>query len=52
MGLTPIKPSYDGATLHQDRDGEARHVPDPDPLTPEKREALINLLQIRLGYTH
>jgi hypothetical protein len=44
LGYTPVKPSYDGATL---RDGMHTVIPDPDGLSPEEREAFIALLKIR-----
>lgn len=51
LGLTPIKPSHDGATLHQDRDGEIIRVIDPEGLSEEEREGLCVLIQARLGIT-
>jgi hypothetical protein len=47
-GLTPLKTSYEGATIHVDRDGLTVSIPDPDTMTPEQREAFIQLL----SFTH
>jgi hypothetical protein len=47
--LTPIKASYSGATLHQDREGEIYSIPDPETMEPEEREAFLKLLKARLG---
>lgn len=49
LGLTPIKPSYNGATLHQDSEGEIHRVIDPDELSEEERRAFYELLKDRLG---
>lgn len=50
LGLTPAKPSYNGATVHQDRDGGFVSIPDPDELLPEERADFIELLIDRNGY--
>lgn len=44
MGLTPRQPCYNGGMVHQDRDGQFHNVPDPATLTPEEREAILDLL--------
>jgi hypothetical protein len=49
MGLTPIGRSNGFSTLHQDRDGQIRQVPDPEPMTPEEREAFISVIKLRVG---
>ena len=49
LGLTPIKPSYEGATLHVDREGLITSVPDPEGLSPDERVAMIALIRTRLG---
>lgn len=49
LGLTPCRPSHDGKTLHQTRDGEFQQVPDPEPLTPEERQAAIDFLKSIMG---
>lgn len=51
LGLTPVKPSYNGATLHVDRDRAHTSIPDPDGLTPEERYDMINLIKWRMGVT-
>lgn len=50
LGLTPIKPSFEGATLHQDASGEIVRVLDPDDLSPEERIAFYQLLKARMGH--
>lgn len=45
MGLTPCRPSYEGATIHQDRDGGFRSIPDPEGLSPEERQDVIDLIE-------
>jgi len=49
LGLTPCRPSFNGSTLHQDRDGDFHQVIDPDGLTPAQRVAAIELLRFLLG---
>lgn len=51
FGLTPMKPSYDGATIYQGRDGLVHSIPDPEELTLSEREDFIRLLKIRMGIT-
>jgi len=51
LGLTPCRPSHDGATLHRDRQGEVWRVEDPERFSPERRLALIELLKLRMGVT-
>lgn len=50
LGLTPIKPSFGGATLHQDAKGEIIRVIDPDGLSEQERREVFNLLKFRLGF--
>ena len=45
LGLQPCRPSFDNKTLHVDRHDQFRQVPDPEYLTPEEREATIELLR-------
>lgn len=45
LGLTPYRPSHDGKTLHQTREGDFRQIPDPELLSPEEREATIKLIK-------
>jgi hypothetical protein len=47
LGYTPVKPSYEGATLHVGRDGMHTTIPDPETLEPVEREAFIELLKAR-----
>lgn len=49
LGLTPMKPSYNGATLHQDREKQPHIVPDPDSLAGVERRDIIAMLRARLG---
>lgn len=51
MGLTPAMPAYDGATLHQDREGQFTIVFNPETLSAEEREGVIRLLKARLGFS-
>jgi hypothetical protein len=51
LGLTPAKPSYNGATLHQNRDGLFASIPDADELLPEERADFIEMLLIYGGYS-
>lgn len=51
IGLTPIKPTYDGSTLHRDRDGFISSIPDPETMNQQEREAFIRLLKNRMGIT-
>jgi hypothetical protein len=48
-GLKPCKPSFQGSTLHEKRDGEFQQVPDPEHLSPEERVAMIAVIKTRLG---
>lgn len=48
-GLTPYMPSYEGATVHVDRDGGTHSVPDGDTLTADQRTAFIELLDLIIG---
>ncbi|HWU60831.1 MAG TPA: hypothetical protein VN112_02280 [Ensifer sp.] len=43
LGLTPVKPSYDGAILHQGRDGCFYTIPNPETLSDEERDNMIDL---------
>jgi len=49
LGLTPMKPSYNGGTLHQDRDRQPHVIPDPDNLEAVERHDIISMLRFRLG---
>jgi hypothetical protein len=49
LGLTPVKPSYDGATLHVGRDGGITSIPDAETLSPQERESFLKLLKYRMG---
>lgn len=48
LGLTPARPSYDGATLHQDRDGSHISVPDPDGLSFEERMVMFEVVRSKV----
>lgn len=48
MGLTPRRPSYIGATIHEDRDGQMHSIPDPEGLSEEERKDMIGLIRMRL----
>lgn len=48
MGLTPVKPSYDGATLHVDREGLHSSIPDPESLSIEERQGMIAIIKSRM----
>lgn len=50
LGLSPGKPSYNGATIYMDRDGMAHSIPDPVQLSPEERDHFIALLKTRIGF--
>lgn len=49
FGLTPVKASYEGSTLHVDREGQHHLIPDPDTLSPDERPAMIDLIKWKLG---
>lgn len=49
LGLSPGKPSYNGATVHMDRDGMAHSIPDPVQLSSEERDHFIALLKTRIS---
>lgn len=49
IGLTPAKPSYEGATLHVDREGQFTSIPDPETLKPDERAGMIAFIKARLG---
>ena len=51
MGLTPRQPTVGGAYIYEDRDGDMVRIPDPGPMTPDQREAFIELLMARGGYS-
>ncbi len=51
FGLTRAKPSYGGAMLYQDREGQFVNIPDPETLTEREREDFLELLQAREGYS-
>ncbi len=48
-GLTPYMPSYEGATVHVDRNGDTHSIPNPDTLTPEQRVAFLDMLDLIIG---
>jgi len=47
LGYTPVKPSYEGSTLHVGRDGMHITIPDPETMEPLEREAFVELLRAR-----
>ena len=47
LGYTPVKPSYNGATLHVGRDGLHLTIPDAEALEPKEREDFLELLKAR-----
>jgi hypothetical protein len=47
LGYTPVRPSYEGSTLHVGRDGMHTIIPDPETMEPVEREAFIELLKRR-----
>jgi len=47
LGLTPCRPSFQGATLHQTRDGDFQQVPDAESLSAEERVSMISMLKFR-----
>jgi hypothetical protein len=49
LGLTPCRPSFNRHTLHTDRTGAIHRIPDPEYLSPEEREAMIELIKRELG---
>lgn len=49
FGLTPVKPSYEGSTLHVDRDGQHTLIPNPETLDEDERRSMIDLIKLRLG---
>jgi hypothetical protein len=49
LGYTPVKPTYNGATLYVGRDGMHTTIPDPEGLSPEEREGMIAFLKMREG---
>lgn len=49
LGLTPMKPSCNGCTIHQWRDGKPYSVPDPETMTEPQRKAALELLKTLLG---
>ncbi|KFC65036.1 hypothetical protein FF80_02886 [Devosia sp. LC5] len=51
LGLTPIRPSYEGATIHEDREKQLIRVIDPDDLTDQERRDVYNVLKLRMGFT-
>lgn len=51
LGLTPRRPSYEGATLHEDRDGGFATIPDPETISAEERKDFLSLLKLRMGIT-
>lgn len=51
LGLTKRKPSYEGASLYEDRDGDFTTVPDAESLSAEERVDVLDLLKARMGIT-
>lgn len=49
LGMTAYSPSYQGATVYVDRNGDTHSIPDAAELSPEKRQAFIDLLKFILG---
>lgn len=49
LGLTPCRASFDGKTLHQDREGHFQQVPDPDQVAAEERDGVIQFIKWRMG---
>lgn len=49
LGLTPYQPSYEGATIYQDRDKQFHTIPNAAELTERERADFIALLRARLG---
>jgi hypothetical protein len=48
LGLTPCRPSYNRHTLHSDGRGEIYRIPDPEYLSPEERESMVELIKGRM----
>lgn len=51
FGLTAIRLSYDGATIYQSRDGSLCTIPDPEPLSEEEREVVLQACIFTHGLT-
>lgn len=51
LGLTPVKPSYEGATIHEDRDKELYRIIDPEELTEDERKDVFDMLKARMGFS-
>lgn len=49
LGLTPMKPSYEGSTLHQDGEGFVYSIPDAETMSMDERKAFLSLLKARMG---
>ena len=49
LGLTRQRPSYEGATVHADRDGIMYSVPDPEGLSPVERKDFVRVFMRLLG---
>ncbi len=49
LGLIPVKASYDGATLYQDRERQPHVIPDPEGLNEIERSDFMMKLMIRIG---
>ena len=49
MGLTAVKPAYDGGTLYEDRDGQFHTLPNPENLSATERKDLLELRRTMLG---
>lgn len=50
-GLTKCRPSYEGSTLYQTRDGDFTTIPDPESLSAEERRDFLDLVKVRMGIT-
>ncbi len=50
-GCTPARPSVNNHTLHQTRDGAFVRIPDPEFLTDEELEPVLDLLEKIHGLT-
>lgn len=46
-----MKPSYEGSTLHQSRDGIIATIPDPETMNAAERKAFLQLFKLRQGIT-
>lgn len=49
FGLTPKRPSYEGATIYVGRDGALCMIADPEGLDPDEREAMLEIYILQYG---